>query len=187
MKCYFSSMKNLIRRSILVTAAFSSVTSALADAEAEKILKKARYAATVQNQDLDGAIKKDGKSHPLKMYFRGEDIQFQFYNGKAWIKFHMRLKDGGGQLFEIRDGKTYKFDSKKLVTPILGTDFTYEDLALSFLYWKQASVVKQETIKYQKSDVLRLTNPSHGVGHYKYVDATISQRIFAAADEGDEF
>ena len=42
------------------------------------------------------------------------------------------------KLFEIKDGKTLKFDKKKLTQSIMETDLTYEDLAMTFLYWKNA-------------------------------------------------
>ena len=150
----------------------------LADADAEKVLKKARIATTIQMQDLEGYIRKNGKKYPLRLYMRKENIQFQYYTGKNWSKFHMRLNDGGGQLFELRDGKTLKFDQKKLTQAIMGTDLTYEDLAMTFLYWKDSKVVRQELVKTSKCDVLRLINPG-GSGAYGIVYSWVNQKYGA--------
>lgn len=152
--------------------------SALADAKAEAILEKARYATTLQQQDLAGHLRKDGKKIPIRLYLRKENIQFQFYDGKVWQKFHMRLKEGGGELFEINNGKTTKFSSTRLSKPVMGTDLTYQDLAMSFLYWKNSEVVGTEKIKYQVCDQLRLINPG-GQGNYTIVYASIHQKYGA--------
>lgn len=178
MKCYFSSMKTIKTWCLVVVATLGTQVSAVADAKAEKILEKARYASTLQVQDLAGHIRKDGKKVPIRLYLRKENIQFQFYDGKTWQKFHMRLKQGGGELFEIKGDKTLKFSAKKLSESVMNTDLTYQDLAMSFLYWKNSEVVGTETIKLQKCDQLRLKNPG-GQGNYAMVYASIHQKYGA--------
>jgi len=102
MKCYFSSMTNQLLTLVLVMVAtvFSSVTAS-ADAAAEQVLKGARYAATLQNQDLHGSIKKDGKKSPITLFLRGQDIQFHYQINGVAKRFHMKLQDERFDLFEI--------------------------------------------------------------------------------------
>ncbi len=163
---------------VALAALALSVPQLSADPAADKILAKARIASTLQTQNLMGHIRKDGKKVPIALYLRKQDIQFQYYDGKVWNKFHMRFKDGGGQLFELKDGKTLKFDKNKLSQSIMNTDLSYQDLAMSFLYWKKATTLNQENIKGQKCDVVRLDNPG-GEGDYDVVHAWVHQKYGA--------
>ena len=78
MKCYFCSMNNIVKASLTALILATSTTAVWADAAAEKVLGKARLAATVQMQDLEGYIRKEGKKYPLRLYMRKENIQFQY-------------------------------------------------------------------------------------------------------------
>ena len=104
--------------------------------DADEILSAARYVATLQQQDLEGHIRKDGRKAPVGLFLRGKNIQFQYYDAgkKAWDIFHMRLNENRYDLFEMRDGKTFRFDEAKLGQAIMGSDLSYEDLAFRFLY-----------------------------------------------------
>jgi len=174
MNCYFFSMKNWsVTKSLMVgVASLICAGSALADAAAEKVLAKARFATALQNQDLSGQLRKGGKRYPITLFLRQKNIQFHYLVGKEWVKFHMRQNKEQFDLFEMRGGKTFKFDDKKLVQPIQGTDLTFEDLSMKFLYWKNAKIVKEERIKGQKCDVVRLINPGKS-GRYAIVYAWI--------------
>ena len=176
MKCYFPSMKNVIKKFSLVALGLGlSAGSVMADAAAEKVLKKARIAATLGNQELNGHLRKDGKKYPIALFLKGKDIQFAYQKKSKWVKFHMRFKDGGAQLFELKNGKTRYFNKKKLGESLLNTDLSYEDMSMTFLYWKNAKVVRQETLKTQKCDVVRLENPG-GSGRYDIVYAWIHKK-----------
>lgn len=153
---------------LIVSVFFCAVGSLSADEKADEILKRARFSSTLQVQDLVGQLRKNGKKSSVALYLRKEDIQFQYFKDNKWQKFHMQLKEGGGKLFRLIDGKKKHFNKADLATPILGTDLTYEDLSMNFLYWDNAKWEKQERVKTQKCDVLRLENPGSG-GKYKVV------------------
>ncbi len=163
---------------MLLIGFISKIGMVHADEKAEQILEKARFASTLQVQDLSGHLRKDGKKTPIQLFLRNEDIQFQFFNGKEWEKFHMRLKQGGGKLYEIKNGKTMDFDKKKLSQSIMETDLTYQDLAMNFLYWKKANVEKKDKVKLQQCDVLRLQNPGDE-GDYSLVYAWVHEKYGA--------
>lgn len=84
------------------------------------------------------------KKIPIEIFLKGKDIQFQFYENKAWRVFHLRLNDDHNDLFEIIDGKTVDFPRAKLTESIAGTDLTYEDLALRFFYWPNPKLESTE-------------------------------------------
>jgi len=157
--------------------AFTTV-SAYADAAAEQVLRGARYAATLQNQDLQGHMKKNGKKTPIALFLRGENIQFQYSAAGKDQRFHMRLQENQFDLLEIIGGKTVKFSNKKLAQTINGTDLSFEDLSMRFLYWKNNSIVGEEKISGQKCHQVRLINPNAS-GDYMIVDAWIHQKYGA--------
>jgi len=173
MNCYFSSMtkKWVIIPLVLVCVMCLSISSR-ADEAAERILRGARYAAALQNQDLHGHIRKDGKKTPVSLFLRGKNIQFQYLLGKAYKIFHMQLEKDQFGLYDLVNGKRKKFNTKMLSQKINGTDLTFEDLSMSFLYWKQSSVEGEERVNGQKSYKIRLINPDKD-GDYRIVYAWV--------------
>ena len=97
----------------------------------DDLLQTARYVTTLQQHDLNGQLRKDGKKIPVSLFLNRKqgDIQFQFLpdGKKDWDAarvFHMRLKQDHYDLFEIQGGKTRDFPDQKLAEPIEGTDLT---------------------------------------------------------------
>jgi len=170
-------MKTGLFKSIaLAGLACVSLTSVVkADAAAEQILKRTRYAATLQQQDLHGKMKKNGAETPVSLFLRGQDIQFYYGAGKANKRFHMRLKENEFDLFDIVGGKTRKFNSKQIAQKINGTDLSFEDLSMRFLYWKNSQVVGEDRISGQKCHIIRLINPGK-TGDYAQVYAYVHKK-----------
>jgi hypothetical protein len=139
---------------------------------ADALLKTARFVATLQQQDLKGQIRKDARKFPVALYLRGENIQLSYNHPTSGepIRFHMRLKDTHYDLLEIVDGKTVRFPEAKLGQAIEGTDLSYEDLAMRFLYWPKGIVEGVDKIKNQECWLLRLPNPT---GHGRYAQVRV--------------
>ncbi len=148
---------------------------AQADQAAEQLLKGARYAATLQNQDLHGFMKKNGNAHPITLFLRGKDIQFLYKAGNEDKRFHLQLMDNQFDLIEIIADKQKKFDDAMLAKKINDTDLSYEDLAMRFLYWKDSKIVGAEKIGGQMCHKVRLLNPGKA-GDYKIVYVWIHQK-----------
>ena len=176
MNCYFSSMLNKFVTTMVITGMSAlSTMSAHADEAAEKVLRGARFAAALQNQDLHGFMKKDGRKTPITLFLREQNIQFQYKVGKVDKRFHMRLMPNQFDLLEIVGGKTRKFDNQKLAEKINKTDLSFEDLSMRFLYWKKSSIEGEEKISGQKCHRVRLENPGK-TGDYQIVYAWVHQK-----------
>lgn len=178
MKSHFFTMTFLFRAALLLTATLSISTLLHADPIAEKAVQGVRLASTLQNNDLNGTLRKNGKRTPIGLFLRKKNIQFQYQTNKVWKVFHMRLNDKDFQLFEIDQGKNVPFPEKKLAQPIMASDLTYEDLAFRFLYWPNPKIVGEETIKLQKCHKIRLVNPGKG-GDYDIVYIWVHQKFNA--------
>ncbi|MEO1857148.1 MAG: outer membrane lipoprotein-sorting protein [Rubritalea sp.] len=154
--------------------------SVSADAQADKILATTRYAATMQTQqDLHGYMSKNGKRTPLSLFLRNENIQFSYKVMGNDNRFHMRLEDDHYDLLEIRGGKTTRFSDSKLSESINGTDVSYEDLSMRFLYWKDTKLEGEEKVNGQLCYKLRLTNPSKTAGEYRIVYVWVHKKYGA--------
>jgi len=161
----------------LTTLLLASYSQA-ADNAAHKLLEGIRLGTTLQQGKLDGYLRKDGKRTPLSLHLRGEDITFQFHNDGIWKGFHMQLKDGHARLFETDQGKATPFPAEKIDDSIMGSDVSYEDLSLRFLYWKDARIVGEEKIKMQPCHKIRLMNPGND-GRYRIIYVWVHQKYGA--------
>ncbi len=144
------------------------------------ILRTARYVATLQQHDLKGQIRKGNVKTPVMLYLRGENIQFQYLRRQTnkWAPFHMRLEKDHYDLFEMKDGKTLRFPASKLGQAIEGTDLSYEDLAMRFLYWPKGKVEGSEKIKGRDCWKVRLENPGKS-GRYAVVYVWVDKKAGA--------
>jgi hypothetical protein len=150
----------------------SAVTASAQQPDPVAILEGARISASLTKLDkgLSGQIRHKNKKTPVTLFLKGKDIQFQYSENRGpWRIFHMRIGDADFNLFEIVDGKTKNFPSAKLVTPIAGSDLTYEDLALRFFYWPNPKLEGQENVGGQPCYKIRIDKPKGKAGRYEVV------------------
>lgn len=148
-------------KAFLAAALLATVAPLHAQApDADAMIRHIRLSSTLTQMDLNGRIRKDGGGNkvPITMFVRDKNLQFHLGNGE---RFHIRMGDEKAELLTLDDaGKTSLFPVSKLATPIAGTDVTYEDLTLRFLYWPNAKLEGEEKAK-DGTDCYRimLTNP----------------------------
>jgi hypothetical protein len=81
----------------------------------------------------------------------------------------MNIGDNAFKLSEIINGKMVNFPAAKLVSPIAGTDLTYEDLALRFFYWPNPKLDGQENVGGEACFKIRIDKPKGTAGRYEVV------------------
>ena len=176
---------NLSLRSIATLACASTLAlcpqARAQDPEAARILEGARMAATltVLDEALEGKLLHKGRSTPLALFLKGNDIQFQFTENNQPKNFHMRLGEGRYDLLEITNGKTSPFPPARIIEPIAGTDLTYEDLSLRFFYWPGAILEGEERVKGEACHKIRLNKPNGEAGRYETVYVWVHTRFGA--------
>ena len=170
------SMKRL---TLLFFAAIACVSTVAAQ-NADQIIERARIAATLQNNDLEGKLeKRGGGKSDVMLFLKGKNIQFQYSTGGSpWSIFHMRLGAGKYDLFEIKNGKTVGFPDSKLADPVAGTDLSFEALSLRFFYWPGAKLEGSESVKGEDCWKIRLNNPSKA-GAYGVVYVWVHKKFGA--------
>jgi hypothetical protein len=142
----------IFKPTALAIALLATLPASAQQPDAKTILEGARMSATLAKLD------------------DGENIQFQFSeNGKDWRGFHMNIGDNAFKLSEIINGKMVNFPAAKLVSPIAGTDLTYEDLALRFFYWPNPKLDGQENVGGEACFKIRIDKPKGTAGRYEVV------------------
>ncbi len=141
---------------------------------ADDVLKLVRYSYTLHNREFAGQLRLGlVKKVPFRLLLKPESIRFIFNDPAQVIYLDTRNKDFS--LFEGVAGQELKpVDSKKFGEPIRGTDATYDDLSMRFLYWPNGRIVEEG--KYKTLDIwkVRVRNPND-LGLYSTVDCWIDK------------
>ena len=170
-------MKTFFLTSVCLALGLSAVQAQLP--EAADILRTARYVATLNDTDLTGTLRKSGVdgSAPIALFLReNQGIEFQVHDGKIWNKFQLKLTEDEYDLFEGVGDNIKRFNKAKLTQPVMGTDLTYEDLAMSFLYWPNSKTIGEESLGIGRDAwKVRLVNP-RAAGNYKTVDVWVHKK-----------
>lgn len=180
-RIYNAATMNL-KSTVLALSFFTALPVHAQLPDAKAILEGARISATLTKLDdgLSGNLRQGGKKIPVTLFLKGKDIQFQFSeNGNSWRVFHMRIGDEKFNLFEMVDGKTIDFPSEKLITPIAGTDLTYEDLALRFFYWPSPTLEGEENVGGEACYKIRVDKPKGSAGRYEVVYVWVHKKVGA--------
>ena len=124
---------------------------------AKEIIESVRIRQTRQQIDLNGQLRQNDVVVPFHLIQSGPVVRYIFSNPDESLQ--LQLGENDSRLDEISsDGvkKVAQFDRK-----IRGTDVTYEDLALKFIYWPDVDLQGTDTIRTRKCWKLRLHAPSH--------------------------
>lgn len=134
----------------------ASTTGAEPAPSARDILESARMRQTQQQIDLHGQLRQNEIVIPFQLIQSGAIVRYIFSDPDESLQLQLGEKDS--RLDEIsKDGvkKVARFDRK-----IRGTDVTYEDISLKFLYWTGATVVGHENVRTRDCWKLQLRAPS---------------------------
>ncbi|MEM9481948.1 MAG: outer membrane lipoprotein-sorting protein [Verrucomicrobiota bacterium] len=150
---------------------------------AEQIIKLARYSQALQNHDLTGHLRPRGlalRRIPLKISLFEKDIRFMFHKedkSKNDIDqiIKLSLRNNRYEMTEIFTGKPEaRIPEEKYGAPIRGTDVTYEDLSMRFLYWPNPEKVGEDKVGRVQSWIVAMKNPLDS-GPYDYVKVWVGQ------------
>ncbi len=125
---------------------FSGLTRAADPApDAQELLREARLTQGAQEWKLRGHLSVGSVKHPFRLVLDKGAISYEFLDNGDTIT--LRLGEKGSTLEEKRGGKIAKVTPARFDERVKGTDIRYEDLALKFLYWKNAKVLGDEVFQ----------------------------------------
>jgi hypothetical protein len=126
---------------------------------AEQIQKLVKVSYIRQDMNLKGELRNDasGAEVPFTLSMLQNTIRFRFENPMQII--HLDLNDKGFVLREVVRGSNSPVPPRRYAEKVRGTDVTYEDLSLRFLYWPNPVKLEDEVIKHRNCWKVRLNNP----------------------------
>jgi len=122
------------------------------DADAAEILAAARLNPLGTPIALEARLRKGSESVPFRIVVEDGKVSYEF-SGRTII---LEPKENEISLSERIGGKTAPVRSARFDEKIQGTDISYEDIALRFLYWRDAKVTGTDTINTRKCWVLEI-------------------------------
>jgi Outer membrane lipoprotein-sorting protein len=145
-----------------------------ADEDPNTILDQIRSAQVSITQPLNARLRtENGVSVPIKIQFKGQEIQYEFSN--PYEKLTVDLS--GSTLNQESAGTQQKVTGTKLTELVRGTDVAFEDLALRFLFWRNARFEGEQRARGLTCSII-LVQPSSRYTQYGSV------RIWVAKDRG---
>jgi hypothetical protein len=149
---------------------------ALAQEDANAILDQIRLAQAQISKPLAGRLRpEDGEAIPFQLRLKGSEIDYQFNNPQETIK--LQLSDSGSILSEENAAGRQNLSGSKLQEPMRGTDITYEDLSLRFIYWKNAKLTGEQRVRAITCSIVDVQPPSRNTAY-----STV--RLWIAKDRG---
>src|SRR5580693_575358 len=159
---------------LLVCSLIPRLTSAGADANA--ILDQIRSAQAQISRPLSGRLRpENGDPIPFQLQLKGPEFDYKFANPAETIK--LQLTDSGSVLTDEKATGQQTLSGSRLSEPVRGTDITYEDLSLRFIYWKNASDEGEQRVRAITCSIV-LVQPSARNTEYGSV------RLWIAKDRG---
>jgi hypothetical protein len=111
-----------------------------------------------QQIDLDGQLREDQTVIPFHLSQSGPLIRYSFVDPDEVLQ--LRLGENGSRLDLVTDAGPENFSTEKLSEKIRDTALTYEDLTLKFLYWPNARVLGDETVRTRSCWKLQVVAPA---------------------------
>ena len=160
----------------LVFFALSVLPTGAADyPPASSVLQSIRRAQASQKIDLKGSLETqpaDAMKRPSEASFRmiadGSNLRYVFSDPEP-VTLHIKLGEADSELLQTGGTDAGKFTPANFSKKILGTDLSYEDLALKFVYWSRGAVEGEEHMKTMDVWRIRLQAPPGGRSAYKEV------------------
>ena len=141
--------------------------------DAREILKSVRAAQTVQQQSLNGKLRTGRTLVPFKLTMSGNTVRWEFSDPPQTLQ--LQLGEKSAQLEEIGKGGAQKVAATRLDDKVRETDISYEDLAMRFLYWPDATVEGDQTMLLNSCWIVRVEAPSKETSQYSKVKLWITK------------
>ena len=156
-----------MRKATLLSFVLAMPILAAAPPSAREILDSVRMLESRQQIDLDGQLREDEKVIPFHLTQTGPLIRYSFVDPDEVLQ--LRLGENGSRLDLVTDTGAEKFSPEKLGEKVRGTALTYEDLTLRFLYWPNARVLGDETVRTRSCWKLQVVAPGRDSQYWNVV------------------
>lgn len=151
-----------VRRSLLLLAINGMIAlCALAQntpPRARDILRNVRLEQAAREINLQGQLRDGATVVPFRLTQSGPVIRYSFSNPDEALQ--LRLGENDSRLEQVTRSGAERITPAKFDDNVRGTGVTYEDLALKFLYWPNAKIAGEETVRTRACWKLEIHAPS---------------------------
>lgn len=172
-----------VRNLLLLLVVFLSPGIGLAAdyPDAAELLRAMRRAQSSQKADLKGSLTAkpaDASIRPVEASFRfraeGPVVRYEFSDPDP-VTLRISLGADDSELMQSGSSSGGKFTPAQFARRVMGTDLTYEDIALKFIYWRNARVEGEDRMKTRPVWRIRLIAPPGGRSSYGEVVAWVDK------------
>lgn len=125
---------------------------------ARDILRSVRLEQASREINLQGQLRDGATVVPFRLTQSGPLIRYSFSNPDEALQ--LRLGENDSRLEQVTRGGTERITPAKFDDKVRGTGVTYEDLALKFLYWPNAKITGEETVRTRACWKIEIHPPS---------------------------
>jgi len=148
----------------------------LAQQDANAILDQLRSAQAQINRTLSGRQRpENGDPIPFQLRLKGPECDYKFTNPPEAIK--LQLTDSSSVLTDEKGGGQQVLAGPRLSESVRGTDITYEDLSLRFIYWNNAKYEGEQRVRTITCSIVLVQPSAHNTEYG-------SVRLWIAKDRG---
>jgi hypothetical protein len=166
--------KKFLVIALLAGGLIPQLSSAQQDANA--ILDQIRSAQAQISRTLSGRLRpENGDPIAFQLQLKGPEFDYKFTNPPETIK--LQMTDTGSVLTDEKSTGQQILADSRLSESVRGTDITYEDLSLRFIYWKNAKFEGEQRVRTITCSIV-LVQPSVRNTEYGSV------RLWIAKDRG---
>jgi hypothetical protein len=153
---------------LLATAALAVPLRAADDRPpAQEILRSVRMSQAGQRALLKGHLRSGPKSIPFRLSLSGPIARYEFSDPAETIVLNLGEKES--RLSEVTKEGAERVTGKKFADSVRGTDISYEDLSLRFLYWQNAVLEDEQKMLLRSCWVVRVAPPANSDSQYSRV------------------
>lgn len=135
--------------------------------DAQAILRDVRASQALHHESLKGQLRNGPTVIPFRLVFGGDVVKYEFTNPATTMV--LRMKEKEAQLSEVTKGGAERISGARYSDSVRGSDISYEDLSMRFLYWSRAAVQGEETKLLRKCWVVRVEAPQVSDSQYSKV------------------
>lgn len=139
---------------------------------AAEMLKAVRHAQSGQRAQLKGSLTAqpaDISIRPTEASFRfkaeGPVLRYEFSDPDP-VTLRISLGENDSELMQSGSSRDGKYTPAQFARRVMGTDLTYEDLALKFIYWTKARITGEDRMKTRPVWRIELQPPGPGRSAY---------------------
>jgi hypothetical protein len=152
-------------------AALLLACTAQAEPTARDILEAARMNQTDQHRTFKGQLRNGPTTIPFRLIFDGPEVRYEFSKPEETLV--LKFGENSSKLELVRPGDRQRVTA--LNQKVRNTDISYEDLALRFLYWPNATLEGQQTVMTRRCWKLHLEPAARDDSQYGMVLLWVEQ------------